>query len=142
MRNTTINKNVLLAKLRENREKHIREYNELYEKYKEMAIEALNQAKKEALRTINAALSLMEKSSSKEPAGLDIANLGGFFQYIFKPENHEKDYDMAIAMIEVEVHEVIVLPADQFQCFYMDDWSWRGQFERVKATAAAFPARR
>lgn len=47
------------------------------------------------------------------------------------PQDHTKDYDVAIQMADWEVGDNVELKQSDLQCFIMDDWEWKGDFERV-----------
>jgi hypothetical protein len=46
------------------------------------------------------------------------------------PEDHTRDYDRAIAMVEMSVDDTIALSEHDFAQYVMDDWGWQGQFLR------------
>ena len=45
-----------------------------------------------------------------------------------QPENHTKDYDRAIKMLEMSVDKDVTMDEHSFQCYVMDDWTWKRQF--------------
>jgi hypothetical protein len=96
----------ILGKLKENREKHIKEYAEA----KEIYMKALAIKLEEALALVK--------------DGKDIhltINLE-------KPVNHEKDYDKTISMLSQSCNKTIQLGSDQFTKFIEDDWEWKDRF--------------
>lgn len=110
----------ILAKVRENRERHIAEYNQAVEDYKkELAI-------------------LLQQEADKLLAQKTLVESGKFFKpeqphiEIRMPESHEKDYDQVISMLEFETEEVIKVESDEFACYVMDDWDWKKSFDLVK----------
>jgi NOL1/NOP2/fmu family ribosome biogenesis protein len=94
----------LLDTLKKNREVHAAEY-ELAEKGYWIKVE-------EALK---ANLKEIRKTGKTDLAGY--WNLRG-------PENHTKDYDLVITMMEYSVEDVIELDQQRFQQYVMDNWSW------------------
>lgn len=50
-----------------------------------------------------------------------------------RPEDHTKDYDVAIAMLEEEVRETLTLTQQEFSQFWMDDWGWKSGFVGTNA---------
>lgn len=44
------------------------------------------------------------------------------------PQDHTADYDRVIAMLEMEVDQVVELGETDFACYVMDDWQWRRDF--------------
>lgn len=101
----------LLAKLKENREKHTREFEELFVKYKGAAKEAL-------LKRVE------EVDSWDEPENLCFE--------LEVPENHTRDYDLAISMLEWSTEELTELDARTFRRYVLDEWEWRESFENTK----------
>ena len=45
-----------------------------------------------------------------------------------QPENHTKDYDRVIKMLEMCVNDTVELDEHTFQCYVMDDWTWKRSF--------------
>jgi hypothetical protein len=50
------------------------------------------------------------------------------------PEDHTRDYDRAIRMVEMEVENTIELDEAEFAHLVMDDWAWKQQW--LSSTAA------
>lgn len=44
------------------------------------------------------------------------------------PENHSKDYDRVINMLEMSVDETIELTNQEFQNYVQDDWDWKDRW--------------
>lgn len=44
------------------------------------------------------------------------------------PEDHTRDYDRAIAMVQMNVGDTIDLLEHDFAQYVMDDWGWQGTF--------------
>ena len=42
-----------------------------------------------------------------------------------EPEDHTKDYDRVIKMLEMSVDENVIIQSDDFANFVMDDWQWK-----------------
>jgi hypothetical protein len=51
-----------------------------------------------------------------------------------QPEEHTKDYDRAIKMLEMSVDDVIEVDEQSFQSYIMDDWHWKHQFLHSNST--------
>ena len=45
-----------------------------------------------------------------------------------EPEDHTRDYDRIITMVEMSVDAVIELKAAEFACYVMDQWDWNASF--------------
>jgi hypothetical protein len=41
------------------------------------------------------------------------------------PEDHTRDYERVIAMLNMEKREEILLPEGDYQQYVQDDWAWR-----------------
>jgi hypothetical protein len=96
----------LLAKVKENREKHITEYKEAEQGYKE------------------ACIAKMKENLAKAEAGEDIiTNLG-----VVRPTNHEDDYDRLISMLTWTQDTVVELSVGDFDCYVNDKWHWKQSF--------------
>jgi len=54
------------------------------------------------------------------------------------PEDHTKDYDRILRMIEMHVEDTIVISQEDFAKYVMDDWEWKEKF----LTTTAFYAKR
>lgn len=50
--------------------------------------------------------------------------------YIMRPlpTDHTKDYDNALAMLDMEVNDEVTIDESTFRQLVMDDWSWRTEF--------------
>ncbi len=109
MHSVKVNRIELLGIVRENKEKHVREYNESVEDYKKAAI--------------NVAQKNLELAQSGD---LDqIARIKGMPQ---KPTSYEKEYDRAIRMLELSVEEIIEVAQDVFNQLVLDEWAWKNAF--------------
>jgi hypothetical protein len=47
---------------------------------------------------------------------------------LIEPMDQTRDYDRAITMLDMTTADDIELTPEQFQCYVMDDWSWKHQF--------------
>ena len=106
----TVNKNELLSALVKNRDKHVQDYNDAMEGYKE-------ESEKEVLKL------------------LDRVRNGDFSEMhvkLTKPVSHEKDYTKVINMLTMSIDTEIKISDEQFMMYVEDDWRWREQFEAVK----------
>lgn len=107
----TVKKNELLEALRSNREKHSREYKEAYEGYK---IEFVREASK---------ILELAKEGKFEKKSVNCS----------PPEDHTKDYDRVIRMMEMCVADEIVVTENQFSQYVLDEWNWQGAFKALSA---------
>ena len=107
MYTVNLKRSELLAVLKKNRTTHRKIFLEAQDGYRKQAIAELDQflAEAKAGKRIRRALTLIE------------------------PVDQTKEYDMAIRMLEMSVDKVVSLSDHDFQCYVMDEWRWKGQFE-------------
>lgn len=111
MKNLYFNKTQVLEKLRENRANHEKVFLEAQEGFKTAVIKELEE-RLEAAR-----------------AGKPVSR----YLNLVEPVNQLKDYDRAIAMLEMAVDEEVELDEKQFAQYMQDDWAWKGQFLAANA---------
>ncbi len=97
----------LLAKLKENKSKHREMFEKALEGYRQLVIEELEKRLKDARknRKVDTFIRLTE------------------------PRDQTKDYDRAIAMLEMDVNEFVELDQNEFSHFVLDDWEWSDNFK-------------
>ena len=119
MRTVNIEKNKLLEKVKENLEKHIKEYNEAVEDYiavvQEICVENVKIAKRN-----------LKVSKEMNCVNGDF-NLPKMFPSI--PVSYENEYNRAIAMLEMSADEIIELESEVFNQLVLDEWEWKRNFE-------------
>jgi hypothetical protein len=108
MQQVTVRKQDLLAKLRENRKEHHNIFLEAQKSYREAAIKLLDQQLALARNGSPFMLSRIVK--------------------LAEPQDHTKDYDRAIAMLEMSVGDTITITAQEFANFVEDNWQWTYQW--------------
>jgi uncharacterized beta-barrel protein YwiB (DUF1934 family) len=115
MHSVKINKNKLLDIVRENKEKHIKEFNEAVEDFKKAVIKiseeniALVKEGKIELKTIPT-----------------------------KPISYETSYTRAIRMLELSVDVEIELALHDFDQLVQDEWQWKQSFLTSNSTYKSF----
>ncbi len=115
-REVKVKRDELLAVLRENRERHVREYKAACIGYREVALRRLD----ESFHQAREAVSRLKDGQTVSVMGFRIS--------LSVPENYEKAYDQIIRMMEMSVDTEIVLTASQFACFVMDDWEGKEEW--------------
>jgi len=116
----TYRKDELLAIIRANRETHL-----------EVLRAALDGYRAEAMKVLNGTLGQIRDGRAPELRIL-----------LARPENHAKDYDRIIRMLEMEVQHDVTLDEGQFAHYVMDDWDWKRNWVlRNSSYAAAETAR-
>lgn len=112
MKKIKIYTTVLLAKIKENREKHNSLYQSAMIGYKEKLIATL------------------EKMLSDAKEGKQIEKYIG----LSEPIHNLKDYDRAIAMLETTLDTVIELDQEDFDNYFLDEWGWKEQFIQLNSS--------
>ncbi len=114
MRSVKVEKNELLKIVRENKKKHVKEFDESVKDYKKGAI----------------AIAKKHVELAKTGDLDEIAKIKAMPQ---KPVSYEKDYDRAIRMLELSVEDTIELEEDIFNQLVLDEWQWKHQFTATSA---------
>ena len=114
MRSVNINRDELLKLVRENKEKHVREYQDSVADYKV------------------AVLKLCTENLKLAKTG-DLDKIGRIKAAPNMPTSYEESYTRAIRMLELSVDQTIELQEDVFNQLVLDEWSWKRQFVAASA---------
>lgn len=103
----TVRKDELLASIRKNREGHRAEFEKAQLGYRAAIIAELDSMLDDARkgRRIRRSIELVE------------------------PQDHTKDYDRVIRMLEMSTATDIVITEQQFSQFVLDEWGWMNAFK-------------
>ncbi len=102
----TVDRDDLLVTLKENKAKHVAEYDEAVTEYRAKA----------------------EKDLRKRAIAIrDGETLSTSFD-LPEPRSFEGDYDRAIAMVEWSTPDTLDLDSDTFAAYVLDEWAWGRQF--------------
>lgn len=112
MKTIKMSKTDLLDKIKENRDKHEALYLEAIEGYKDSLVKTL------------------KKMLANAKANKEVEH----FLTLEKPVNNLKDYDRAIAMLEVTIDTVIELDQNEFSNLFLDQWVWKDAFMATNST--------
>lgn len=112
MEDVTVQKDKLLEKLRQNRDAH-----------KAIFDEAMDGYAKEAEAQLQRHLDEVRAGKIKVIS-----------VHLPVPEEHTRDYDRAIQMVEMNVADQVKLSESDFAMYVMDDWSWKRQFLASNST--------
>lgn len=111
MKETKVNREQLLATLKQNRDKHEREYRR-----------ALNNWSKRCKSALKHRLKWFDKKKFRlEKFDLDFGELP-------KPISYTSQYDQAIQQVEWEVETEITLTEADFKQFVLDEWGWSSHY--------------
>ena len=109
MHSVKIDRIGLLEIVKENKEKHITEYNESVSDYKNLVLKV---AKENLKLAKTSELSSISKMKALPP----------------KPSSYEDSYKKAIRMLELSVEDVIEVEEDTFNQLVLDEWDWKRSF--------------
>jgi hypothetical protein len=110
----TVDKVDLLAKIRDNRGRH-----------RTVFLAALEGYKQEALRTLRGHIKAIE-AGKIPPVSFSLA----------RPEDHTRDYDRVIGMLEMDQGVTFRLDQGAYQNYVDDDWTWKRQWSRLSSSYA------
>ncbi len=117
-RSVNVSRKELLAKLKENLALHRQEYQEALVEFHTRLLEDLKLAQKKVSKIEN------------------IESLKNFRFSVPFPQNHEKDYEEVIEMLEMSVDENINLDSESFRAYVKNDWQWKASFAAAKMAYA------
>jgi fibronectin type 3 domain-containing protein len=109
MHSVKIDKVKLLAIVKENKAKHISEYNEAVDDYKALAVKIA----KHNLELANTG---------------DLDKIKDMKSVPTAPTSYEADYTRAARMLELSVDDVIELEDVVFNQLVLDEWAWKRSF--------------
>jgi hypothetical protein len=98
-----VKKDELKDKIQTNRDTHSAEYSKAFEGYRRACIQAL-QTNLQAFHEGRAQRVLI---------------------YEQPPEDHTKDYDRVLMMLQMSVDDEVILDASEFAQYVLDDWGWK-----------------
>lgn len=103
-----VKKDALVEKIRENHAQHIATYEEALVGYRRVAEE-------------------------KIAVALEVFRAGGDWvaPYLPLPEDHRRDYELVLAQLEMEQESDLLLSAQEFRQYALDEWGWKDAFNRT-----------
>lgn len=114
MNEVTIEKDRLKAILEKNREQHY-----------QLFVEAHDAFRQKAIKNAEALIDSIRDSASK-PVELNLR--------LIQPEDHTKDYDRALLMLDLEIGDTVTLRESEFAQLVQDDWGWKAAFGTAYAS--------
>lgn len=106
MKTVKVRREELLEKLKENRTNHRAVFERAIVVFKKKVVEELEDHLERA------------KKGERVPRHSQLT----------QPMDQTREYDQAIAMLEMSVDDEISITSSEFRCFVLDMWSWKGQF--------------
>lgn len=111
-RSVNVKRIELIEALKKNLEIHRKEYQEALIDFKTRLVEDL-------------------EAGAKHVAQANAEELAKFSVRINFPQNHEKDFEEVIEMLEMSVDEHINLDSESFKAYIKNEWSWTGVFKNM-----------
>jgi hypothetical protein len=102
MNTVTVKREELLTMVRTNRDAHRTLFLKAQEGYRKLVIEELDR--------------MLEDAKAARPIARSI-NLA-------EPADHTADYDRVLAMLEMSVDDTVILSAQEFNQYVLDNWEW------------------
>ena len=133
-RTTVVETKKLLTQLRENRDTHLKEYEEAVEGYLEAARVKLGEQYEKAKKDLRVAFDrTTEELRRFDPAkAQDTIVFCRAIQFtLIAPRSYVDAYDQAIEMMEWETRDKVELNTTEFRCFVMNKWDWMEEFKSV-----------
>lgn len=127
MEKIKVAKQELIEKLKENRALHKEEYEKAVLGYKINVKKAFRERLKEL----------------KNLPELELGEFNTYFNKLYKPDSHDNEFKLAIGMLELSVDEFVEITAEEYQQYYLNEWSWKQSwglthFTNCKAGADAY----
>lgn len=112
MKTVNVARAALLAALKSNKEVHVEDYAEMKIEYQKQVIDGLKEL-----------LAKAESTTDVVSYRLDLS----------KPSSYEKDYDIAIGMLEMSVDENLVITTQEYSQYVLNEWHWSNSFAVSKS---------
>jgi hypothetical protein len=106
MSGVTVKKDELLTEIKKNRDAH-----------RDLFIEAQKGYRDDVIKELDAMLSDARAGKSIRRA-----------VQLVEPQDHTKDYDRVIKMLEMCTEEKVFISDSEFAQYVQDDWGWKQQF--------------
>ena len=117
-----VSKLFLLEALKANRIEHEKTYYEIINARQQKLLEGLAGLRPKFEEKLVIEIQRMTDDAEYTPS---VPVLG---LHELKPENHTKDYDRVITLLEASLDEEFELSSSEFNQYVNDDWSWKQSF--------------
>jgi hypothetical protein len=149
--NVEIEKERLLSVIRENKKKHISEYEASVKSYEQAKlayaqefwaqlsenIGLVKTSLNEKLETVSEAVLNARAEHEKDGGKIDLKDVNAYISLSLQPRvqlavkepvSHEKEYNIAIRSLELTTAEFIYLDQSNFSKYVLDEWDWKQEF--------------
>ena len=135
----TVKREELIAKLKESREAHRKEYQEALDGYivetaerVEQTLVALSKLPGGTIAIAAQSIDFPNSTDEADPRKFSASNI---WNDLHAPQSHVNEYDTVIEMLEMSVEDKVSISFSQFRKWVKNEWSWRSKFA---ATTAAY----
>jgi hypothetical protein len=118
-----VNRKEVLAKIKENRKQHEKDYREALEGW-------IDEVKKETARAAQAAKKITLRKTLKEGTTAMLENIR---VSLMPPRQFLQEYDQVIGMLEFCVDDIIELTGREINAWCYDRWQWKDEFTTSNA---------
>ncbi len=120
----TVEKARLVARLQENLETHKKSFKEAYAGYLDARATAIVR-----IAEVASATDHLKKKDRKK-----LTEVWNTYSNLDVPQDHSKDYDQALALMDWDTKEDMDLSIQDFEYFINDNWEWTGKFQRTMSS--------
>ena len=138
-RSVEVDREELLQILIENKEKHVKEFNEAMSVYKETLARKVEgsyiQAQVKLKKRFDALNKELEEWTDEEiqEQSDQILFLSSIMIDMPVPRSYADEYDVAIDIARWDTNDTLKLSATEFACFVRDQWDWTNNFKAISA---------
>ena len=125
MKEVKVNRQQLLKKLKDNRDKHVQTYEKAYKDY----VKTL----KSKMKKLVTVCDKWEKTRRKFKIDASID--------LHSPHCYKSEYDTAIEMVAMSVDDELVLTQQEFKQYVTDEWGWKHSFSTMASTYSGLAKR-
>jgi hypothetical protein len=137
-RTVEVNRLQLLQTLQENKQKHVKDYQEALVGYKASLLQQIESAFESAKQTVQSRYEKMKSSAEALSSEDDILKQNDYIIFVDRvciemkvPKSYEKEYEAAIDIAYWDVRDTLELTNAEFTCFVRDKWDWKSDFDTV-----------
>lgn len=138
---TKVDRLKLIDRLKKNKRKHVKEYEEAVAGYREASLRKLEEAHVKAKANLEKNYTELKAKLEKfDPAGEGAQDMGSHLVLVptisinmSLPQSYEQEYEKAVSMMGWDTRDEVELTYAEFMCFVEDSWDWSDDFKAVSA---------
>lgn len=136
-RKTKVRRDVALARVKENYEKHKAQYEEACAGYKLAAATAIEACKARFAEAIAELADRVGASSDAKPIPLALPGAAYYFG-LEVPVSHADEYEVVLDMLTTMADDVVEFNTEEYSAFLLDQWGWKDKFAAVHSNYSNF----